>query len=84
MLIPKDKVVEIVQKRGKVDIAGIASDMIASGYTHPASPPVTEGEKQSPFTRDLEEALATLMQEGKINKAAVEGKNFYAIDPMDE
>lgn len=79
--IPKDKVKEIIQKSGKMEIAGIASALIQSGYKHPEEPPHAEGERLSPFTRDLEVCLKELCDEGTLKCENVGGKNQYEINP---
>jgi hypothetical protein len=78
--IPKDMVQEIVAKGGEeMDISSIASKMVASGYQHPKTEKADEKEHHNPFTRDLEDQLAAMVQEGALKKEDIGGKFIYSV-----
>jgi hypothetical protein len=76
--IPKDKITEIIQKRGQVEISGIASELIQSGYKQPETP-ATEGERINPFIAALEKTLDEMRKEGTIKAEQIGGKTLYEI-----
>jgi uncharacterized membrane protein YagU involved in acid resistance len=79
-MIPKDLVERVIRDGGEMDIAGISSGMVQSGYKMEGTPPIApDMEKINPFIKSLTETLDEMCADGTIIKNADNGKTMYTI-----
>lgn len=81
--IPKDKVKQIIEAGGRMDIAAISSALIQSGFKTPNEPQPAaapgQGERTNPFITSLEACLAEMCKDGVLKSEQVSGKIQYEV-----